>query len=164
VNCLQKFKFRGVYWLKLTRLSSPSPSVRLHLCANQPYSFSLFPSGIVTLMISFTTITSVFLGYGLNITVLVLPVSTLFAFTQLRGTMPGAPDGIGKCELIIPNCYYSAVTCQAPSSVSPMSESLKHSDNRSKDYVGILPCLAIMSLSVSRYCTQFDRPDDSFGI
>jgi hypothetical protein len=53
-------------------------------------------------MLSFTTITSVFLGYGHDITLLVIPVSTLFAFTQLRGTMPGAPDGIGKCELLIP--------------------------------------------------------------
>jgi hypothetical protein len=164
VNYLQKSKFRGVCWLKLTRLSLSSPSVRLHLCANQPYSLSLFSSGIVTLMFSFTTITSVFLGYGLNIALLVIPVSTLIAFAQLRGTMPGAPDGTGECELLIPNCCYSAVICQAPWSVSPMSESLKNSDNRSKDYVGILPCFAITSLSVSQYCTQLDRYDCSFAI
>ncbi|KAI0059255.1 hypothetical protein BV25DRAFT_1829309 [Artomyces pyxidatus] len=31
----------------------------------------------------------------MDATVLVVPVATLFAFTQLRGTMPGAPTGFG---------------------------------------------------------------------
>ena len=39
---------------------------------------------------------SVFLGKGIKTEVLILPVTNLFAFTQLRSTMPGAPSGFGE--------------------------------------------------------------------
>ena len=42
-----------------------------------------------------TCIMSVFFGKGISSGVLVLPMGTLFAFTQLRSTLPGAPDGFG---------------------------------------------------------------------
>lgn len=46
---------------------------------------------------------SVFFGKGMSSGVLVLPMGTLFAFTQLRSTLPGAPVGFGACET--PVCF-----------------------------------------------------------
>ncbi|KAJ2923331.1 hypothetical protein H1R20_g13767, partial [Candolleomyces eurysporus] len=40
-------------------------------------------------------ITTVFFGFKQRGEVLLIPVATLFAFTQLRQSMPGAPDGFG---------------------------------------------------------------------
>ena len=42
-----------------------------------------------------STVTIVIFGYPQRPEVLVVPVATLFAFTGLRGTMPGAPAGFG---------------------------------------------------------------------
>jgi len=49
---------------------------------------------LITLMFMFAT-ASVLCGYELDPGVLVVPVATLFAITQLRGSMPGAPAGFG---------------------------------------------------------------------
>lgn len=38
---------------------------------------------------------AVCMGYGQKVEVLVLPVTSLFAFTALRGTFPGAPQSFG---------------------------------------------------------------------
>ncbi|KAH9839505.1 uncharacterized protein C8Q71DRAFT_704326 [Rhodofomes roseus] len=64
---------------------------------------------MITITFIMACIVSVFFGKGVRGDVLVLPVATLFAFTQLRGTMPGAPNGF--------------------------------------DFVGILPCLALLTFS-----------------
>ena len=40
-------------------------------------------------------ITAVFFGFRQRGEVLIIPVGTLFAFTQLRQSMPGAPAGFG---------------------------------------------------------------------
>jgi len=45
-------------------------------------------------------ITSVFFSFRQKGEVLVIPVATLFAFTQLRQTMPGAPPGFGMYQLL----------------------------------------------------------------
>jgi hypothetical protein len=45
----------------------------------------------------FTTI-SIICGYPLEVGVLVVPVATLFAITQLWASMPGAPDGFGTAS------------------------------------------------------------------
>ncbi|PCH43611.1 hypothetical protein WOLCODRAFT_153664 [Wolfiporia cocos MD-104 SS10] len=50
---------------------------------------------LVTLTFLMACITNVFFGKGVRGELLVLPVATLFAFTALRGTMPGAPPGFG---------------------------------------------------------------------
>jgi hypothetical protein len=42
------------------------------------------------------TVTFVILGDRISPEVLGIPVATLFAFTSLRGTLPGAPPGFGK--------------------------------------------------------------------
>ncbi len=34
-------------------------------------------------------------GFRQRNEIVVVPISTVFAFTQLRSTMPGAPDGFG---------------------------------------------------------------------
>ncbi|KDQ54707.1 hypothetical protein JAAARDRAFT_209368 [Jaapia argillacea MUCL 33604] len=78
--------------------------------------FIVFSVWIVTLTLLGVCISAVFLGRGVSASVLVLPVSTLFAVTSLRATLPGAPAGFG------------AVT----------------------DYVGLLPCLAILT-----FCAVF---------
>ncbi|KAH9949596.1 hypothetical protein B0H21DRAFT_688195 [Amylocystis lapponica] len=49
----------------------------------------------ITLIFIGACIVSVFFGKGMSASVLVLPPATLFAFTQLRGTLPGAPAGFG---------------------------------------------------------------------
>lgn len=38
-------------------------------------------------------------GYQIEGTVLVVPVATLFAFTSLRTSLPGAPAAFGACLL-----------------------------------------------------------------
>ncbi|KAH9935506.1 uncharacterized protein B0H18DRAFT_414920 [Fomitopsis serialis] len=50
---------------------------------------------MITITFVLACIVCVFLGKGVRVEVLVLPVTTLYAFTQLRGTMPGAPGGFG---------------------------------------------------------------------
>jgi hypothetical protein len=42
----------------------------------------------------FTTVASVLFGHQIPIEVLLLPVAALFAFPQLRSTLPGIPDGV----------------------------------------------------------------------
>ncbi|KAI0358370.1 hypothetical protein OH77DRAFT_1174662 [Trametes cingulata] len=71
---------------------------------------------LVTLTFMATCVLNVFFGKGISSGVLVLPMGTLFAFTQLRATLPGAPEGFGA---II-------------------------------DFVGLLPCLAILT-----FCSIF---------
>lgn len=51
--------------------------------------------GMITLIFLQSTVTIVIFGYPQQAEVLVVPVATLFAFTGLRGTMPGAPAGFG---------------------------------------------------------------------
>jgi len=60
-------------------------------------------------------ITTVFFGFKQRGEVLLIPVATLFAFTQLRQSMPGAPEGFGDIM----------------------------------DLVGLVPCLALLALTVS---------------
>ncbi|KAI0745820.1 hypothetical protein C8Q76DRAFT_42158 [Earliella scabrosa] len=50
---------------------------------------------LVTLTFMAICVLNVFFGKGINNGVLVLPMGTLFAFTQLRSTLPGAPSGFG---------------------------------------------------------------------
>jgi len=47
----------------------------------------------ITLVFVMTTILAVFFGYRMRIELLAIPVSTLFAFPQLRSSMPGSPLG-----------------------------------------------------------------------
>ena len=44
-------------------------------------------------------LTCVFFGFRRKSEILIVLVATLFAFTQLRGSMPGAPPGFGECRL-----------------------------------------------------------------
>jgi hypothetical protein len=54
---------------------------------------------MITIILLLVMITTVFFGFKQRGEVLLIPVATLFAFTQLRQTMPGAPDGFGKSSL-----------------------------------------------------------------
>jgi hypothetical protein len=51
---------------------------------------------MITLMLLLVMFTCVFFGFRQRGEVLVIPVATLFAFTQLRNSMPGAPSGFGE--------------------------------------------------------------------
>ncbi|KAH9935505.1 uncharacterized protein B0H18DRAFT_976010 [Fomitopsis serialis] len=84
---------------------------------------------MITITFVLACIVAVFFGKGIRVEVLVLPVTTLFAFTQLRGTMPGAPPGFGA----------------------------------DIDFVGILPCLALLTFSSIFTCAifLFRNPEDS---
>ncbi|KZT72093.1 hypothetical protein DAEQUDRAFT_755306 [Daedalea quercina L-15889] len=83
---------------------------------------------MITITFIMACIVSVFFGKGVRGDVLVLPVATLFAFTQLRGTMPGAPSGFGA----------------------------------DIDFVGILPCLALLTFSsvLTSAVFLFRNPED----
>ncbi|KAI0250633.1 hypothetical protein BJV78DRAFT_1217519 [Lactifluus subvellereus] len=50
---------------------------------------------IITLIFVYTTLYSLLGGYPQRVEFLVIPVATLFTVTQLRATMPGAPNGFG---------------------------------------------------------------------
>ncbi|KAH6911934.1 hypothetical protein BKA70DRAFT_1098864 [Coprinopsis sp. MPI-PUGE-AT-0042] len=50
---------------------------------------------VVTIILALVMITSVFFGFKQRPEVLLIPVATLFAFTTLRQSMPGAPEGFG---------------------------------------------------------------------
>ena len=59
--------------------------------------------GLITLTLLLVMVTSVFFGFRQKGEILVVPVATLFAFTQLRSSMPGAPDGFGEYLVICIN-------------------------------------------------------------
>ncbi|OCH92319.1 hypothetical protein OBBRIDRAFT_886354 [Obba rivulosa] len=71
--------------IKVTR----GPAIRVYAI------FIVMAIWLVTLTFVIAGVAAVLLGKGIRSDVLVLPVATLFAFTQLRGTLPGAPDGFG---------------------------------------------------------------------
>lgn len=80
----------------------------LVICARTPLhqkprqrTNSLRAIGLVTLTFMATCVLNVFFGKGISSGVLVLPMGTLFAFTQLRATLPGAPEGFGACAFIV---------------------------------------------------------------
>ncbi|KAK0472987.1 hypothetical protein IW261DRAFT_1611359 [Armillaria novae-zelandiae] len=50
---------------------------------------------LITIMICLVMIMTVGFGFKQRNEIVVVPVGTVFAFTQLRLTMPGAPDGFG---------------------------------------------------------------------
>jgi len=39
-------------------------------------------------------------GDGFDVSLLLVPVATLFAITQLRASMPGAPPGFGENHIL----------------------------------------------------------------
>ncbi|PBK68480.1 hypothetical protein ARMSODRAFT_1004798 [Armillaria solidipes] len=56
--------------------------------------------GMVTLMICLIMITTVVFGYRQRNEIVVVSIGTLFAFTQLRSSMPGAPEGFDFAGLL----------------------------------------------------------------
>ncbi|KAK0434233.1 hypothetical protein EV421DRAFT_1352549 [Armillaria borealis] len=68
---------------------------------------------LITLTICLLMIMTVGFGFRQRNEIVVVPVGTVFAFTQLRASMPGAPDGFGDIL----------------------------------DFVGVLPCLVLLSIS-----------------
>ncbi|KAK0191878.1 hypothetical protein F5146DRAFT_1037543 [Armillaria mellea] len=68
---------------------------------------------LVTLTICLIMIMTIGFGFQQRNEIVVVPIGTVFAFTQLRSSMPGAPDGFGDIL----------------------------------DFVGVLPCLVLLSIS-----------------
>lgn len=52
-------------------------------------------------MICLIMITTVFFGFRQRNEIVVVPILTVFAFIQLRSTMPGAPEGFGASILFL---------------------------------------------------------------
>ena len=75
------------------------PFVNVHLLF--PHHLLTQTLGTITLILLLVMLTCVFFGFRQKSEVLVVPVATLFAFTQLRGSMPGAPPGFGKRYVIL---------------------------------------------------------------
>ncbi len=61
---------------------------------------------MVTFMFGLITIGTMFFGYRQRNEILVVPIVTLFAFIQLRASMPGAPEGFGMLCLPLYMCQF----------------------------------------------------------
>ncbi|KAK0229655.1 hypothetical protein EDD85DRAFT_794132 [Armillaria nabsnona] len=59
-----------------------------------------FTFWMVTLMICLIMIATVFFGFRQRNEIVVVPIGTVFAFTQLRASMPGAPEGFDFVGLL----------------------------------------------------------------
>ncbi|KAK0477794.1 hypothetical protein IW261DRAFT_1565573 [Armillaria novae-zelandiae] len=73
---------------------------------------------MVTLMICLIMIAAVFFRFRQRNEIVVVPIGTVFAFTQLRASMPGAPEGFGDtldvvgllpCLILLSICAISMV-------------------------------------------------------
>lgn len=158
---MTKYFFIGMSWSKHTCSSSSLVFVRV------PSSKRLVPAakpsvGIITLLFLVSTIGLVS-GYGQLKEVLIIPVATMFTITSLRQTMPGAPVGFGTsphCVLfffeydthgVVPSLdfrsnywyEYIYIELRLNSDLIPF-----------KDFMGLLPCLAIMVISVRCRCSE----------
>ncbi|KAI0034569.1 hypothetical protein K488DRAFT_83864 [Vararia minispora EC-137] len=51
--------------------------------------------GMINLILLYIALKATFFGYAVDNAILVIPVTTLFAFTSLRASMPGAPTSFG---------------------------------------------------------------------
>ena len=107
--------------------------------------------GLVTLTLLASTVSVVILGRKMAKEVLAVPVGTLFAFTSLRGTLPGAPVGFGKPLLGISGLQRLT---------NPMCAGLL--SGAIIDFMAVLPCLAILTFCVriSFHC-QLQENDTS---
>ncbi|SJL16663.1 uncharacterized protein ARMOST_20191 [Armillaria ostoyae] len=84
---------------------------------------------LITLTICLVMIMTVGFGFQQRNEIVVIPVGTVFAFTQLRSTMPGAPDGFGDI-LGMSN----VIQCHVMKQLQML------------DFVGVLPCLVLLSI------------------
>ncbi len=64
------------------------------------YTFDIW-IGLVTLTICLIMITTVVFGYRQRNEIVVVPIGIVFAFTQLRSTMPGAPEGFWYVDVFL---------------------------------------------------------------
>ena len=70
--------------------------------------------GLVTLILLAATVAAAILCEVVAKEILAIPVATLFAFTSLRGTLPGAPTGFGKRQA---SNFVTAAVSQARSAL-----------------------------------------------
>ncbi|KAK0493843.1 hypothetical protein EDD18DRAFT_1404339 [Armillaria luteobubalina] len=83
---------------------------------------------LITLMICLITVTTVIFGFRQRNEIAVVPIGTLFTFTQLRSTMPGAHEGFGD-------------VLGASRFIWPTIDLLLL-----PDLIGLLPCLILLSI------------------
>ncbi|TFY74664.1 hypothetical protein EWM64_g9350 [Hericium alpestre] len=89
-------------------------------------------TGLISLVFAVITIKCVLFGHGLEASILVIPVATLFAFTSLRAAMPGAPSGFGERD--------------SASTVSSADLASLRTSGAIVDFVGTLPSLAFLAV------------------
>ncbi len=75
--------------------------------------------GLVTLMICLVMIATVVFGFRQRNEIVVVPIGTVFAFTQLRSTMPGAPEGFSTFFILLYRTLNLTKIIQAIFSVRP---------------------------------------------
>ena len=66
--------------------------------------------GLITIILVLVMISTVFFNFKQRAEVLVVPVATLFAFTQLRASLPGAPAGFGT-SIFFSDSFQNILTC-----------------------------------------------------
>lgn len=106
----------------------------------------------MTIILVLVMATSVFFGYKQRPEVLLIPVATLFAFTQLRQSMPGAPDGFGMLIMISFSRIISYLLIFLRGCCWQVSKSDRPGSTTNRlfaDLVGLVPCLALLALTVS---------------
>ncbi|KAK0229662.1 hypothetical protein EDD85DRAFT_973492 [Armillaria nabsnona] len=107
---------------------------------NRIFDMDLCLQRLLTLMICLIMIATVVFSFRQRNEIVVVPIGMVFAFTQLRSSMPGIPDGFVNMD---------------------SAQTVAHQGN-TIDFVGLLPCLILLSISaiamVGIYL--FADPDD----
>jgi len=128
-------------------------SLSVSQTSNVPLAFNAYTwsLGIITGVFVFATTIHIIFGWGLKTEFLVIPIATLFTVTQLRSTLPGAPE-FGTPPHFVIWISYSKDSPRDNDWWACWVNSCLHSCNKttftSGDYTGLLPCLALMAVSV----------------
>ncbi len=100
-------------------------------------------------MICLVMIATVVFGFRQRNEIFVVPIGTVFAFTELRSTMPGAPEGFGTFFILLYRTLNPIKITQAIFSVRPC---LIFSNNRGQIYL-----FAIQTLRGYYRASSFSR-------
>ncbi len=154
--CLQRNTLVIVYCLVITstfcRSSFPTLSWMMWL-------ISCIRIGLLTLMICLIMIATVVFGFRQRNEIVVVPIGMVFAFTQLRSSMPGIPDGFGTSFLFFNSEHGLRSNCSTSRQyhwyilfIWCASVNLH---TFGTDFVGLLPCLILLSISVGVSCHSY---------
>ncbi len=154
--CLQRNTLVIVYCLVITFTFCPSSFPTLS--RTMPLT-SCIRIGLLTLMICLIMIATVVFSFRQRNEIVVVPIGMVFAFTQLRSSMPGIPDGFGMSFLFFNSQHGLCSNCSTSRQYNwYILFILYASVNLSTfgtDFVGLLPCLILLSISVGASCHSY---------